>query len=416
MSPVKRLVGRGLRIVGPGLRVVAGLLAAAATVAGMAGGGVDSGGTGRVSLSYSIGRLSGFGSIVLNGVHYDETRALVFDDEGGLHFRDALKLGMTLDVTAGPVSTDASTGVSSAAADKIVFGSAIRGPLQALDWRNFTITVLGQTVKVNSDTVFAAPASGMAGIGYGQVLEVHAMLDAASGQYIATRIELPQVVASYKLHGAVSRLDTAARTFYIGKTRIGYGSALPGEVPGLADGALVNVKLRTSAGRNGTWEMISGSQGSPSVPPSADSMTLDGIVSAYHGLNDFKVDGTAVNATGAGVVFKGGTNGQLANGVRVIVTGKVVNRVLVADGVEYRQGGSNSNGSPEKVTLHGVVESANAPQRTFVVRGNTVAYDAATKFDHGGAAGLVPGAEVDVTGALCASGTEVCAARIKVGK
>jgi len=409
MSLVKRLVG-------PGLRVVAGVLAATATVAGMAGGGVDSGGTGRVSLSYSIGRLSGFGSIVLNGVHYDETRALVLDDEGGLHLRDALKLGMTLDVTAGPVTANAATGVNSAVADKIVFGSAIRGPLQSLDWRNFTITVLGQTVKVNTDTVFAAPASGMAGMRVGQVLEVHAMFDAASGQYIATRIELPQVVANYKLQGAVSRLDTSARTFYIGSARIGYGSALPGEVPALADGAVVKVKLRTGAGKNGTWEMISGSQGNRQVPPDVGSVTVDGIVSAYHGLNDFKLDGKAVNAAGAGVAFKGGTNGQLANGVRVIVTGQVSNRVLVADGVEYRQGGSNSNGSPEKVTLHGIVESANAPQRTFVVRGTDVAYGSATSFEGGSAARLVPGTAVDVTGALCASGTEVCAARIEVGK
>jgi hypothetical protein len=400
----------------PGLRVVAGLMAVVATAVVMAGGGVDSGGTGRMRLSYSIGRLSGFGSIVVNGVHYDETRALVLDDEGGLHYRDELKLGMTLDVTAGPVVTDESTGVSSSVADKIVLASAIRGPLQGVDWHNFTITVLGQTVKVNTDTVFTPPAGGMAGIRNGQVLEVHAMFDAASGQYVATRVDLPPVVTSYKLRGAVSRIDTTARTFYIGNARISYANALPGEVPALAEGAVVKVNLRTTAGKGGTWELLGGSQGNKPVPPDADSVAIDGIVSAYHGLNDFKLNGTAANAAGAGVVFTGGTNGQLANGVRVLVTGTMSNKVLVAGEVEYRQGGSNGNGSPETVTLHGNVQSADSATRTFVVRGNTVAYDANTRFDHGTPSKLVPGAEVDVTGALCASGTRVCAAKIKFGK
>ena len=409
MKPWKSLVG-------PGLRFGAALLAVATAAVGMAGGGVDSGGTGRLRLSYSIGRLAGFGSVVLNGVHYDETRALVLDDEGGLHYRDDLKLGMTLDVTAGPVSTDASTGVSSAVADKIVFASAIRGPLQAVNWNGFTLTVLGQTVKVNTDTVFDAPLSGMASLRGGQVLEVHAMLDEASGQYIATRIELPQGVASYKLRGVVSRLDTAARTFYIGNARIGYGNAAADAVPVLANGATVKVNLRTAPAKGGSWELLDGASGNKPVPADAEHLAIDGLVSGYHGLNDFKLNGMKVNAAGAAVVFKGGTNGQIANGVRLLVTGTVSNHVLVAGDVEYRQGGSNSNGSPEKVSLKGAIESANAASHSFVLRGSTVAYDANTTFDHGNAASLVRGASVDVSGALCASGTQVCAAKIKVGK
>ncbi len=409
MNPLKSLVG-------PGLRLAAALLAAASAAVGMAGGGVDSGGTGRMNLSYSIGRLSGFGSVVLNGVHFDETRALVFDDEGALHRRNDLKLGMTLDVTAGPVSTDASTGISSAVADKIVFTSAIRGPLQAWNWNGFTITVLGQTVKVNTDTVFESPLNGMAGLRGGQVLEVHAMLDEASGQYIATRIDAPQAVTSYKLRGVVSRLDTAGRTFYIGNARISYGSAAPADVPALANGAMVKVNLRTAAAKNGNWELLDGSPGNKPVPADAERLALDGIVSSYHGLNDFKLNGTKVNAAGAAVIFKGGTNGQIANGVRLLVTGTVSNHALVAGEVEYRQGGSNSNGSPEKVSLKGAIESANASEHTFVLRGSTVAYDANARFEHGSAANLVAGASVDVTGAMCASGTQVCAARIEVGK
>jgi len=406
MNPWKSLVG-------PGVRLVAALLAVASAAAGMAGGGVDSGGTGRMLL-YSVGRLSGFGSVVVNGVHFDETRALVFDDEGGLHRRGDLKLGMTMDVTAGPVSTDASTGVSSAVADKIVFTSAIRGPLQGVNWSDFTITVLGQAVKVNTDTVFDAPLAGMAGLRENQVLEVHAMLDEASGRYIATHVALPQAVASYKLRGVVRRHDASGHTFYIGNARIGYGDA--SELPALSNGALVKVTLRTTADKSGTWELVSASSAAKPVPADADSVAIDGIVSGYHGLNDFKLDGTKVNAAGAGVIFKGGTNGQIDNGVRLLVTGTVSNHAVMAGEVEYRQGGSNRNGSPEKVSLRGAIESANAATHSFVLRSSTVAYGANTAFDHGSAAGLVAGAQVEVTGVLCASGTQVCAGKIELGR
>ena len=54
-------------------------------------GGVDSGGTGAV---VSVGPISGFGSIIVNGVRFDESSATIQDDDGNAVTRDRLLLGV----------------------------------------------------------------------------------------------------------------------------------------------------------------------------------------------------------------------------------------------------------------------------------------------------------------------------------
>src|SRR6478609_9453528 len=60
------------------------------------GGGVDSGGTGAPAESSSAsGPITGFGSVIVNGVHFDDSNAGITDGEGMARQRQDLKLGMT---------------------------------------------------------------------------------------------------------------------------------------------------------------------------------------------------------------------------------------------------------------------------------------------------------------------------------
>lgn len=390
--------GRGV------LRMATGLLAACCAALALAGG-VDSGGTGAQAYSFSRGRLSGFGSIVLNGVHFDESRAIVLDDEGRLHPRGDLKLGMSLEVQAGEIFTDAATGVSRAQAERVVFASAIRGPLERMDFKASTITVLGQTVAVDASTAVDERAT-MAAMKTGTVLEVHALLDEGTGRYQATRIDLAPQGVGYKLRGIVSALDETRRTFSIGHAHISYASMQDADLPDLANGALLTVGLRP-AGKTGTWELLRATAGTRAIPdtPSAE---VDGLVSGYQGVEHFKLNGLLVNAAGPAVTFKGGTNGQLRNGARVLVAGHVVNGVLIADSVEYRQGLDDA-----KVSLEGPVQSVDAASHSFVLRGNTVVFDKGMSFRSGSPSMLAPGVELSVSGRLAEGGTKVRADKIK---
>jgi hypothetical protein len=348
---------------------------------------------------------------VVNGVHFDDSQASIVDDDGVSHARSELKLGMLVDVEAGPVSIDAASQVPTAVATSIHFGRAIDGPVQGVNTAASTLTVLGQTVKVDEATVFAGTTAGLAGLHAGQLVQVFALLDAQSGVYTATRIELVSSLSTYRLRGVVSQLDTTAKTFSVGAARISYANVPAASLPSLANGSIVKLKLQTVP-QGGLWVLANAAlAASPAIPDDTEAK-LEGIVAQFASLASWRINGTPVDASGADVVFRGGIAADIANGVRVEVEGTMHGGVLVASSVEIKK----TPAANKKVDLHGDIQSVNPAAHTFVVRDNTVTYDAATNFVKGTAADLAVGVEVDVKGELAANGTQVYATKIKLGK
>lgn len=389
--------------------IAAAVVGLAAFLAGCGGGGGDAVGTGGTGspLSFSAGRISGFGSVIVNGVRFDDSTARVSDDDDASHDRTELKLGMMVDVQGGAVSTDPASGSSSASASAIQFHSEVKGPVEAVDATAGTLAVLGQNVVVDAATVFDGITGGLAGLTTGAQVEVHALVDASAQVLKATRIEAKSSLAQFKLRGTITALDTTAKTFKIGNATIGYGTVAASSLPALADGLVVRVQLQTTQ-QSGVWIATSVHSGKRAVPDSARS-EVEGIVTDFVSLSNFKVGGITVDASGAGVSFDNGTAATVANGVRLEVHGTTANGVLSATRVEFKL----HDGDDVEIELHGTIGSADATARTFTLRGQTVSYDDATRFDGGTAAGLVAGANVEVRGSLATGGTQVMATRIK---
>jgi hypothetical protein len=381
---------------------------AAVVFAGLAiagcGGGVDSGGTGAPVQSFSSGPITGLGSIFVNGVRYDDALASVVDDEGVAQPRGALKLGMTVAVEAGPISIDAASQDRRAVASKIQFGNAIQGPVEAVDAVAGTLTVLGQPVQVDADTLLQGLPSGIAALNAGDLLEIHALLDPGTGVYTATRIERAASLAQYKLRGVVAGLDLVAKTLRIGGATISY----TGDPSSLANGVIARVKLGTTQ-QAGAWPLIQAALAGNPIPDRAET-EIEGFITDFASLASFKVNGTPVNAGGAGVVIRKGSAGQLANSVRVEIEGQMIDGVLVATQVEIKRRGG---GEDEAFRLAGAIESVDAARKTFVLRGVTVVHDSGTRFVQGTESDLSAGAQVDVKGVLGANGSQVRANRIK---
>ena len=176
------------------------------------GGGVDSGGTGAPATAFASGPITGFGSVIVNGVHFDDRSAAVSDADGNVRSRDDLRLGMTTDVRGSAIVIDAD-GNDASTATSIVFGSEIVGPVAASDLSARTLTVLGQTIDIAATTVFdTSLAGGQAALAVGDVVEVYGHVDAATGHYVATRIERKTSVAAFALRGIVAGLDARARS------------------------------------------------------------------------------------------------------------------------------------------------------------------------------------------------------------
>jgi hypothetical protein len=100
------------------------LFSAAVLAACGGGGGSSTGTTGGTagSAAYTSGAISGFGSVIVNGVRFDTSSVAVEDDDGASHSADELRLGDSVEIESGPI--DAST--QTAVATVIRYGSEIK--------------------------------------------------------------------------------------------------------------------------------------------------------------------------------------------------------------------------------------------------------------------------------------------------
>ena len=364
------------------------------------GGGVDSGGTG--SPTFASGTITGFGSVIVNGVHFDDVQATVTDADGTSRSRDDLRLGMTTEIRGTALATD-SSGTTVSTASSIAFGSDIVGPISRIDVAGGQLVVLGQTVDIVSTTVFDdfSVSGGLAALRVGDITEVYALFDVATGHYTATRIERRSAVVTYALRGVVSLLDTTAKAFNIGGERISY-AVFSGALPAtLANGSIVRVRLRL-AQVAGVW-LVSALNDGVRRPQDQDAVRLEGRVTAFTSAARFSVNGVAVDASAIAATA------GVALGVRVEVEGTARAGVLVASEVKVQTDGDVAG---QDFELRGLVTAPNAAALSFVLRGVTVVYAAATDFRNGTAAGLTPGALVEARGQLSPDGTKLIATRI----
>ena len=364
------------------------------------GGGSDS----TSAQSYVTGSISGFGSIIVNGVHYEETGSRVEDEDGHGHDDSDLKLGMVVEIEAGAVSD--SGGVKTAKAASFTFSSLVRGPVESVG--SDSLVVLGQTVRLTPSTVFEdslAGGLGAAALQAGAVVKVYGLLDATAGTYTATRIELEDDSESYRLRGLVGNYDATAKTLTIGTAAIDVsGVAVPA---GLQAGSLVRIKLQTTKNASGAWIAVELKLGR-GTPENIGHTEIEGTVTDYTSPTSFSVDGLPVDADQA--VFEDGTAG-LSKGARVEVEGAIVNGVLVASKVEVE---SEDEQDHEDFEIEGSVSAPDATAQTFVLRGVTVSYAGGTVvFEGGTAAQIVTNARVEVHGELADDGVTVNAKSIK---
>jgi hypothetical protein len=391
------------------LRAGAAWLAGVLAVVGC-GGGVDSGGTGSPTTSYASGAITGFGSVIVAGVRFDDGSATVVDAEGNARSRDDLKLGMTVEARGSAIVRDAD-GNEASTATSIVFRSELVGPLGASDLAARTMTVLGQTVEITATTVFdSALGSGQASLRVGDVVELYASVDAATGRYLATRVERRNGATSYALRGIVSGLDAQSRSFSIGPTRISYAGLGPAALPAsLANGGLVRVSLSVRPGAGGVWTALAIGDRAAALDD-REQAKLEGRVTAFTSATEFSIDGRPVDARAA--AFPDGTTG-LALGERVEAEGSIRAGVLVSTRVRPISRGEESG---REFDVGGSIASLDAAGRTFVVRNVVVSYAGAVDFRDGSAQDLAVGREVEARGRLSSDGTRLQATRIDLSR
>lgn len=371
------------------------------------GGGGDSapaGGGSATPQSLMIGPIGGLGSIIVNGVRFEDSSARVEDDEGSSRDRSALRLGMMVEVESSAIDDN----TARATAAVIRFGSEMVGRVDALDATAQTLSMFDQTVEVRAETVFEpSVVGGFAGLAVGQVLEIHALFDATTGRYIATRIEREDGASVFKLRGLISALNTNNKTFQIGAAVIAYGSVPADQLPlNLADGNRVRVRLQTTKVNN-QWVAVSVRSGVRRVEDIGDARLL-GTVTDFTSPQSFSVQGIAVDASGA--TFEPNA-AAVKLGALVAVRGRARNGTVIASRVKVID--RLNDDEWRRVELHGTVSGLNTTDKTFTLREVKVDYSKVLEWKNGGPGDLADGKALEVKGLWSTDRSVLFAARIE---
>jgi hypothetical protein len=308
---------------------------------------VRTGGSGRATI---FGEIQDFGSIVVNGVHYDESAANIIIDGVPHQTRTQLKLGMIAQID-GTLDYSQNTGVANVVrVNRVLFGR-----VDAVDRSKSEVTVLNQRVVIGVKSRFDG-FQDLSQLLEGDWIAVHGLEDPGRKSLVATLVErvIPEIGSSSSIRGTVQKMQA-------GKLRIGKLDILVYNV-NVEDGDYVSI----------TGDYLGGVFVSTDVVVTREVATvetvetqLQGYVADFRNASDFVVAGVRIDASNAD--FSGGRASELRQDVRITVEGSIQNGILVADEITYAT--DNSDDSP--LTLEGRITSF-ASAADFVVKGQRV--------------------------------------------
>lgn len=352
------------------------------------------------------GTVTGFASTVaVDGVDYtgraDVTVALDIDPRAETAATMAdVKLGQQVEV-----ALDAS-----GLASKLFVRAAAIGPVESIDLNGASFKVLGQTIKVvttgDAKTVFEG-IDELSKLKIGDWTEVHGTLDATQN-VVATRVEVKPAAGEVKVRaGGIAKMvntaDATKKTFKLGDLTIDFTKAVV-----MPDGAKIENDVFVHVYSDqlpAAGTLVAKSVRVVKMPTlEGRRLHIGGLVTEAKDIKDnkFKVNGLAVDATGAEI--KGGQKPTLDD-IKVLalvrvegtltvpLTGPVLKatRIWVIPASEQR-----------RVFLTGQAAAVMGASgaKTFSVRGVQVKTDAATTYKGGAEKDLVTDAFVTVVGRI----------------
>jgi hypothetical protein len=345
-----------------------------------AGGGI--GGTGIIS----VGTITAFGSVVVDGVEFNTDNAVIIveGEERGVGNDIALanlEVGMVVTVEGTRNEDD-----QSAVADRIIYNDNVEGPVESITVVNAArkdLVVLGQTVILNTVTEFKGTTFD--DIAINDVVEISGLVD-DSGAIWATFLEKTDGVV-FEVTGFVENLDAVQETFEINDLTVDYSTAdtsgLPGGIP--AEGLLVEVE-GSLIGPVMFVNLIE--LGDELDAEDVDNVEVTGFITDVVSAFEFTV-GTQLVLTDANTIFVDGSADDIALGVKIEVEGGLEGGILFAQEVEFWE--------PDQIEVEGLVTDFVSASE-FTVGDQVVQTDAETVYKDGTADDIALGVKIEVKG------------------
>jgi len=313
------------------------------------------------------GTVTGFGSVFVEGVRYDDSAAKVRIEENDASPREdslsAVKLGMRVELLSDDKGKASQVKVSPETIGKITVVSV---PTDSF-------TIAGQTVRITTTASATAPATvfegvaNLAGLAVNDFVEVHGPRDSA-GVVLATRVErkTPLSAMVVRVAGVVDSYNATNNTFKIG----GLTVQINGTTNVTPSGQSVSNGTRVAVWSD--QEIVGGTVIAKSVSirrsglTNNDAAKIGGLISSANlTTKTFKIDGVDVDFSG--VTLSADDLSNLSNGRRVRVVGTFANNKVTATEVKLLKSSDDFN----KAELIGVVSDF-VSTSNFKVRGASV--------------------------------------------
>lgn len=316
------------------------------------GGGSGDSATSGTSQGTSVGSVSGFGSVYVNGTRFETSGSVNSND--GLIREDQLEKGMILKVEGDW------GGQGEGRADRVSYDDTLRGPVSGMTWdgvsRTGSLTLLGQSISLDGKTVFrGATPTVIASNPQGYRMRVSAWR-LQDGSFRASFVGAQLIGVAFddtnevELEGVVANLDTSAETFTINGLQINYTTAVGDDsfsLDDLANGIVVEVEGYL----DGNIVMVEEISGEDDLFGDNEDVEVSGSIYDYDASSgQFSVNGVRVQINGD-TEFDDLLENSLADGLFVKVEGGSINGVLVAEEIEGRESDAELDGRIESIDL-----------------------------------------------------------------
>ncbi|MHA7878612.1 MAG: DUF5666 domain-containing protein [Saccharospirillum sp.] len=327
----------------------------------------------------SVGPITGFGSVYVNGVRFDTdgiSGAVTSDD--GIDHEDDLDKGMLLLVDGDW------RGNGQGEARGLYYDDTLRGPVESYSWndltRSGTLVVLKQSITITDRTVFGGTLTRDAAgnpPAENDLVRVSGWRQ-SDGTFLASYVGLysagEEGDEDYELEGAISNLDLTADTFKIGDLTIVYNAQTDFEdgitESDLRDGLIVEVE-------GSVYDSVTGELEAEEIELESrryrdfagDDIEFSGVISSDPDSNrEFMINGLTVRVTDGTEFDDGLTEGDLSAGLEVKIEGDFdANGVVIAEEIEPRDSDSevyatisNIDTNAQQLTVGGVTVQVNA--------------------------------------------------------
>ncbi|WP_297528193.1 DUF5666 domain-containing protein [Thiohalobacter sp.] len=325
----------------PRIAATISIAALVASLAACSGGGGSSlsgiGGTGVTT----VGTITGFGSIFVNGVEY-ETTSTSFEVDDASGSESDLRVGMVVRIE-GTIDANGTTGT----ATRVSFDAELEGPINGAPTENAdqsakTFSLLGTTVVASASTTVYENTS-YATLAGNDMVEVSGFFD-ANGQLQATYIEKKTgafAANSTEVEAKGTVTGLGASSFIL---QMASGATLTVDISGSPDTSEVNggtlangqyVEVKGTLASAGATTLTATRIESEDLDDDAGKVSLEGIVRNYVSDANFQLGMMTVDASAAR--FEPATL-VLGDGIEIEVEGTVSNGVLTATEIEARGG------------------------------------------------------------------------------